>query len=143
MKHLLSAAFTQVVRQAWKPGLLAACMLPAAAQDAARIQPGTYKVAMENARVRVLEYTSRPGMGVCGQGLHSHPAHLTILLTPAKVRVTKGGKTVEAEQQQGTVFWSEAETHEVENVSGRNTRLLIVELKGPGGPADAAAAITR
>ena len=142
MKHLLSAAFTQV-RQAWKPGLLAACMLPAAAQDAARIQPGSYKVAMENARVRVLEYTSRPGMGVCGQGLHSHPAHLTILLTPAKVRVTKGGKIVEAQQAEGTVFWSEAETHEVENVSGRNTRLLIVELKGPGGPADAAAALSR
>jgi len=143
MKHLLSAAFAQAVRQAWKPALLAFCMLPAAAQDAARIQPGSYKVAMENARVRVLEYSSRPGMGVCGQGLHSHPAHLTILLTPAKVRVTKDGRTFEAQQQEGAVFWSEAETHEVENVSGRNTRLLIVELKGPGGPADAAAAIPR
>jgi hypothetical protein len=29
----------------------------------------------------------------------------------------------------GLVFWSDAETHEVENVSGRDMRSLIVELK--------------
>jgi hypothetical protein len=27
------------------------------------------------------------------------------------------------------VFWSEAETHEVENISGGNVRSLIIELK--------------
>jgi len=143
MNYQSFAAIAPVARHAWRAALLAVCMLPAMGQDAARIQPGSYKVVTDNTRVRVLEYSSRPGMGVCGQGMHSHPAHLTILLTPAKVRVKKGDKTIAVEQKEGTVFWSEAETHEVENISGHNTRLLIVELKGPGGPADAAAALNR
>ncbi len=62
------------------------------AQDAARIQPSSYRVRLDNDKVRVLEFTGRPGMGVCGAGVHSHPAHLTVLLTPAHVRVRVGGK---------------------------------------------------
>lgn len=110
--------------------LILFAVLPAAAQDAARMQPAAYKVALENARLRVLEYTSRPGMGVCGQGMHSHPAHLTVVLTDARVRVKlPDGKVIEDSNRAGDVFWSEAETHEVENVSGRNVRALLVELK--------------
>lgn len=104
----------------------------ASAQDAPQVQPRAYRVALENEHVRVLEFNSRPGMGVCGSGMHSHPAHLTVALSPAKVRVTlPDGRTVLAENELGDVFWSEAETHEVENLSGRNVRALIVELKGP------------
>ena len=36
--------------------------------------PRSFSVVLENDRVRVLEYKSRPGLGVCGQGMHSHPA---------------------------------------------------------------------
>jgi beta-alanine degradation protein BauB len=116
----------------WPFALLAAGMLPAMAQDAAKIQPGSYKVTLDNSQVRVLEYNSRPGMGVCGQGLHSHPAHLTVVLTPGKVRVKHAdGKVTESSNEAGLTFWSEAETHEVENVSGRNMRLVLVELKQP------------
>jgi hypothetical protein len=100
------------------------------AQDAAKMQPQSYKVAFENQRLRVLDYQSRPGMGVCGNGMHSHPAHLTVALTPGKVRVkTPDGKVEIAENKDVLVFWSEAETHEVENISGRNMRALLVELK--------------
>lgn len=100
------------------------------AQDAAGVQPRAYRVALENDKLRVLEFQSRPGLGVCGEGMHSHPAHLTVVLTPAKVRVKQpDGKVFEAENKAGDVFWSEAETHEVENISGRNTRALIIELK--------------
>ena len=59
----------------------------AQAQDAAKSQPDSYRVAFENDQMRVLEFWSRPGMGMCGVGQHSHPAHLTIALTAAKVRV--------------------------------------------------------
>ena len=34
------------------------------AQDAAKISPRTYKVVYEDDKVRVLEYVSRPGLGV-------------------------------------------------------------------------------
>ena len=105
----------------------------AQAQDAARVQPRAYKVAYENDKLRVLEFNSRPGMGICGQGMHSHPAHLTVLLSAVKARIKLPDGTVkEGERQLGDVFWSEAETHEVENIGGRDVRALIIELKAPG-----------
>ncbi len=104
--------------------------IPAAAQDAAEVQPQAYRVVLENDAVRVLEFVSRPGLGICGSGMHSHPRHLTVALSPAKVRVKfPDGKTIVASNELGDVFWSEAETHETENVSGRNVRALIVEVK--------------
>jgi hypothetical protein len=101
------------------------------AQDAAAVQPQSYRVALENERVRVLDYNSRPGMGICGDGMHSHPAHLTVVLSGGSVRIrTPDGKVVEQHDvPAGLVFWSEAETHSVENISGSNVRSLIIELK--------------
>lgn len=100
------------------------------AQDAATMQPRAYRVAFENALLRVLEFNSRPGMGVCGQGMHSHPAHLTVALSAGKARIRlPDGKTFVGENKLGDVFWSDAETHEVENVFGREMRALLVELK--------------
>jgi hypothetical protein len=110
--------------------VLAACVLPAMAQDAPRMLSGNYKIAFENDRMRVLDYNSRPGMGVCGQGMHSHPEHLTVVLDPGKVRIRlPDGRTMQTTSKKGNVFWSEAETHEVENISGRNQRALLIELK--------------
>jgi beta-alanine degradation protein BauB len=114
------------------------CALPllalgsaAQAQDATKMQPQSYRVAFENDQVRVLEYNSRPGMGICGAGMHSHPPHLTVVVTGGSVRIrTPDGKVVEQNDiPLGTVFWSEAETHAVENISGANVRSLIIELK--------------
>lgn len=106
----------------------------AQAQNAALVQPRAYRVAFENDKLRVLEFNSRPGMGVCGNGMHSHPAHLTVTLSPGKVRVKlPDGKTFVGENKLGDVFWSEAETHEAENISGKDMRALLVELKTPPG----------
>jgi hypothetical protein len=103
----------------------------AQAQDAAKVQPQSYRVALDNEHLRVLDYNSRPGMGVCGNGMHSHPAHLTVVMTGVSVRIrTPDGKTVEQRDiPEGTVFWSEAETHSVENITGNNLRSLIIEIK--------------
>lgn len=104
----------------------------AQAQDAVATQPGAFRVVFENDQTRVLEFVSRPRTAVCGVGKHSHPAHLTIALSDAKVRVTlPDGRTVEATNKLGDVFWSEAETHAVENIGGANMRALIVEFKAP------------
>jgi hypothetical protein len=106
------------------------------AQDAAKVQPRAYKVVLDNERLRVIEFNSRPGMGVCGTGMHSHPAHLSVALSPARVKVRlPDGKTVEGKNALGDVWWSEAETHETENISGRDVRALIVELKPAPGKA--------
>src|SRR5438046_7603614 len=61
----------------------------AAAQDAPTVAPRSYRVVLENDRVRVLEYKSRPGFGVCGEGMHYHPEHVTVSLTGAKLKDRK------------------------------------------------------
>ena len=114
--------------------VIAALGVPTAvlAQDAAVVQPRAYRVVFENDKLRVLEFNSRPGMGVCGIGMHSHPPHLTVALSPGKARLKRpDGSTLVGENKLGDVFWSEAETHEVENISGKDMRALLVELKAP------------
>ncbi len=103
--------------------------LRASAQDAALVQPRSFRVVLDNARVRVLEYIARPGIGVCGTGVHSHPEHLTVVLTTATVRVTQDGKTTISTARAGDVFWSPAVTHETENVGSTTARSLLIELK--------------
>jgi len=102
----------------------------ALAQDAAQVNRRSYRVVLENEQVRVLEYVSKPGLGLCGQGLHSHPDHLTVLLTDAKGKVTQDGKIFVVDNKAGDVFWEPASTHSVENVGGSGARAYIVELKG-------------
>jgi hypothetical protein len=105
----------------------------AQAQDAAKVMPRAYRVAFENDRVRVLDFVGRPGMGICGEGMHSHPAHLTVVMTDWQgVASTPGTAAKPRQRKFGDVFWSEAETHKVENTGKANSRVLIVELKAPG-----------
>ena len=114
-------------------GLLAAFGVPpsALAQDAHVADPRSYRVVLENDQVRVLEYKSRPGLGVCGQGLHYHPAHLTVSLTGARLKkIGADGRATFPEIPPGHVFFAEAETHSAEVIGGAGTRTYIVELKG-------------
>lgn len=105
----------------------------AAAQDPARVMPRAYRVVFENDKVRVLEYTSRPGMGICGEGMHSHPARLNIVLKGwQSLASTPNSPARAATRKDGEVFWRDAETHKVENVGKTNSRVLMVELKTPG-----------
>lgn len=102
----------------------------AMAQDATRTEPRSYKVLFENDKVRVLEYVSRPGIGVCGTGKHSHPDHVTVTLTPAKVKLTTAdGKVQVHALPAGSTFWEPASTHAAENVGGSGSRMVLVEIK--------------
>ena len=104
----------------------------ALAQDAATADPRGYRVVLDNDRVRVLEFKSRPGLGVCGQGMHYHPAHVTVSLTGAKLKKTEDGKVTLKEIPPGHVFFAGAETHSAEVIGGSGTRTYIIELKGAG-----------
>jgi beta-alanine degradation protein BauB len=102
----------------------------ALAQDAVSAEPRSFRVVVDTPTVRVLEYKSRPGLGVCGQGLHYHPAHVTVSLTGAKLKKTEHGKVSLVEIPPGHVFYAEAETHAAEVIGGAGTRTYIIELKG-------------
>jgi beta-alanine degradation protein BauB len=102
----------------------------ALAQDAVTSDPRSFRVVLENERVRVLEYKSGPGFGVCGQGMHYHPDRVTVALTDAKVKLTNPqGKTVVRDIPSGYVFFAPAETHSTENIGGAGTRIYMIELK--------------
>jgi hypothetical protein len=102
------------------------------AQSPSRSGSATNRVAFENEKVRVLDYSAGPSGPACGYGKHSHPAHLTILLTDAKVRVTGAdGKSAVEDGKAGDMFWEPAATHEVADVSGKNSRCYVIELKDP------------
>jgi hypothetical protein len=104
----------------------------AGAQDATKVMPRAYRVTFENDRIRVLDFVGRPGMGVCGEGMHSHPAHLTVVMSDWQGRATTpDGAVVGRDKKAGDVFWSEAETHKVENTGKANSHVLIIELKTP------------
>lgn len=103
-----------------------------AAQDPAKVMARSFRVVLENDKVRVLEFTSRPGMGICGEGMHSHPARLNIVKSGWKSMVSRPGSPDRAnERKDGEVFWRDAETHKVENVGKTNSHVLMVELKTP------------
>lgn len=90
----------------------------------------TERVVLENTRVRVLEYTSKPHGDVCGVGTHSHPAHVTIVLSPAHDRATNvGGKPEDSDMKVGDVYWSDGETHTDVNTGKTDSRVIVVELK--------------
>jgi quercetin dioxygenase-like cupin family protein len=115
-------------------GLLPLLALPelVVAQDPVQMQPQSYRVVLENDKLRVLEFNSRPGMGVCGNGMHSHPAHLSVLLSAAgKIRVRTPDNKIEEvpAMAPGYVFWMEPVTHETENITGADIRSLLIELK--------------
>jgi hypothetical protein len=57
-----------------------------------------------------------------------------VCLSDAKVRVTLAdGRQIDAANKFGDVFWSEAETHTVENIGSQVMRALIVEIKDAAG----------
>ena len=95
-----------------------------------KIVNDTSMVVLENDQLKVTEYVSNPGKDVCGLGKHSHPAHLSILLTDASVKLTSAdGKIQDVKLDAGTAFWSEPETHMVVNNGDKPVKVYLVELK--------------
>jgi hypothetical protein len=101
--------------------------------QAAGSSPGPQsKVIFENDQMRVVEYLAQPGEDVCGEAMHSHPAHLTVIFDQAKVReTTPDGHSMEVEPPKGFAFWSEASTHSVINIGTTPSRALLIEMKQP------------
>ena len=101
----------------------------AMAQDVVKVAPESYKVLLENDRVRVLEYRIKPGKK---DAIHSHPDYIVYPLSSAEVKFTfPDGKTIEREGKAGEVMFFEAETHATENVGTTEAYGLIIELKEP------------
>jgi hypothetical protein len=105
----------------------------AAAQDPAKAMSRAYRVALENDKVRVLDFVGRPGMGICGVGMHSHPASVFIVMADYEGVVSApDGAARTVRRKAGDVVWTDGVTHKAENTGKTVSRVMIVELKTPG-----------
>ena len=108
--------------------ILTSCLLFLAQILLAQSSEG--KVVVDNASVRVYEFDSKPGKDVCGVGKHSHPAHLTVMLTDATITITTAeGKVLTKKLKTGDTFWSPSETHMVVNGGAGQVKCQLVEVK--------------
>jgi hypothetical protein len=100
----------------------------ALAQDPVKVAPNNFKVLLENDRVRVLDFHSKPGEKI---GMHSHPAVVAYSIAGSgKTKFTSpDGKTTERPITVGQAFWRDAETHASEYIGTGETHTLLVELK--------------
>jgi len=97
------------------------------AQDAVKVAPESYKVLLENDRVRVLEFRNKPGKK---SAMHTHPAYIVYTLTAGKIKVTlPDGKTIDRESSANEVFFNEGEAHTIEALGSTESHGLLIELK--------------
>lgn len=117
----------------------------AMAQDPVPTYPHNYKVLAENDRVRVLDFKLRKG---ANENFHSHPAAVTYVLAPFKIRFTfPDGTTKIREAKAGDVFSGDALVHASENIGDTDAHGLLVEMKkgtaaGAMNEADLLTAVT-
>ena len=104
------------------------------AQDPVPLYPDNYKVLLENDRVRVLEFILRKG---ATEEFHHHPAAVTYVLSPFKIRFTfPDGTTKVREAKAGDVLFGEEVTHSPLNIGDTDARGILVEMRSsPQGAA--------
>jgi hypothetical protein len=100
--------------------------------DPVQTNPGHYAVVFENDRVRVLEYTDRPGDRTTP---HAHPDSVMYTLSTFRRRLSSGNEHRDVEIQAGTTGWLPAQEHSGENIGETPTHVLFVELKDSAAPA--------
>ncbi len=129
---LAALALTNVLAALAVPAGTGAAQPPAAptpaVQDAVGSDPDKYRVVLENACVRVLDYRDLPGARTHE---HHHPAFVLVALEDFQRTLTlPGGKVLRRAFRPGDVMASDAQTHVGENVGGTPTHVIIVEIKG-------------
>ena len=97
------------------------------AQDPLLVNSSTIALKLENARVRVLEATIKPGDK---EKTHSHPAYVIYVIAGGKFRNhATDGTVTDGEFKTGDVIYREPVTHWAENIGDTTIRLELIELK--------------
>jgi beta-alanine degradation protein BauB len=92
-----------------------------------RVSPETHQVSLENTFVRVLDVRIPAGKI---EPRHRHPHGLSVYLTDWDAKVTVDGQAPQVNHRKsGTVAWSEALIHTVQNVGTTDAHVIRVELK--------------
>lgn len=97
-------------------------------RDVLKAAANTYKLLMENEKVRVLDIILKPGEKA---PMHNHPSdHVVYVMADAKFKLTfPDGRISEVGLKTGQTLWMEAGSHATENIGTKDGHNLIVELK--------------
>lgn len=106
--------------------------------DPVETNPAHYRVAFENERVRVLEYTDVPGDRTTP---HEHPDSVMVTLSGFRRRLHADGGHRDVELPAGMSGWLPAQQHAGENIGDSPTHVIFVELKENAAPAPAGHAL--
>ncbi|GAA4321558.1 hypothetical protein GCM10023115_49210 [Pontixanthobacter gangjinensis] len=97
------------------------------AQDATKIDPEHYKVAVDNEKVRVLRINYKPGEE---SKMHSHPEGVAVFLTDYKANMTgEDGKAMEMAGNAGDVVWVGPSKHQPKNIGNKPFEVIQIEMK--------------
>jgi hypothetical protein len=94
--------------------------------DPVETNPDHYRVVYENDRVRVLQYTDRPGDRTTP---HEHPDSVMYTLSAFRRRLHQGDTHRDVEMPAGLTGWLPAQQHAGENIGDTDTQVLFIELK--------------
>ena len=96
--------------------------------DMVKVAPHNCTVLLDNDKVRVTRVVLKPGETM---GMHSHPfGDIWMPRISARVRSTPlDGKPVMNEVKANHVYWSDAETHSLENIGKTDYQSVVIELK--------------
>jgi len=100
--------------------------------DPVETNPDNYRVAFENDRVRVLEYSDAPGHATTE---HYHPDSVMITASAFRRRISSNGKYTDVVLPAGVARWLPAQHHSGENIGETETHTFFVELKGAAPPS--------
>ncbi|WP_241972754.1 cupin domain-containing protein [Cryobacterium cryoconiti] len=96
--------------------------------------PGSYRVLLENDRVRVLEFLDAPGDET---NPHEHPDSVMITLNAYARRLSSEGREIDVELPAGETRWLPAQEHAGLNIGSTPSHAIFVELKeAPVTPRD-------
>lgn len=102
----------------------------AAVQDPIKVSPDTYKVVLDNPTVRIFRVSGPAGNKVA---MHTHPDHIAIPLSSAKVQFSaKGGKPETVDMASESATYVPAGAHESSNVGSTPLDAIVIELKAAG-----------
>ena len=103
-------------------------MAQTSGEDPVAVDSGHYTVELENERVRVLRIRYGPGDRSV---MHAHPDAVAISVTDASVRFHfPDGESQDMQLGAGQAVWTDATTHEPENVGDEPFEIILIELKG-------------
>jgi quercetin dioxygenase-like cupin family protein len=96
--------------------------------DAVVASPDRFTVLLDNAQVRVVEYTLRPGER---DQWHTHPPKVSYIVSGGQLRIhLADGTSFLSDETRGTAVWMDAlPRHYAENVGKTDVKIVLTEVK--------------